>query len=618
MVPTAWEPVTDDVRMFRDSCRVYAVRGSDGMVIVNAGTGAWLDHVGELPGPVAAVVCTHFFRDHSAGAAEAARRGIPVHAPWWEREPFADPLGLFQRRETYIIYDNVWDLFCPIEPIPVSGWLHDWDEVSLGGRRFRVVPAPGVTLGAISLVTTAEDGRRIAFCGELIHSPGRIPRVAPLQYDYNDLGGAVNMVYALGLLRKETPAVLCPSLGDPILRDADGALASVESSLRAMVDPRPGYREALAAIDRDELIRVSDHVYQSALGSASTWFVISDSGKALAIDYGYRSPEMRPSYPYPRNRRPMLHGLEPLRRRFGIDRIDVVLLSHFHDDHVNGVPMLQRLHGTRCWAGENFAAIPADPQGWNFPCTWPEPVRVDPKPLETPFPWEEYTFRLFPMSGHTRWSTIVSFEADGKRFAATGDQYFFWDGDVTDFANHECMDNHVYRNGARLRSFAESNALMRRLRPQVILPGHGAAYETDDTYFDALDRYANRYETLHRRLMPLGERDVHFDVDSRAGWLTPYRVRLDRAGPVRFHATIRNPLPERARLAVGLVGPAGWKGNTAEGEAGPREEIGIDLEIVPPRGTVCRRQPIALELRANEQRFGQIAEALVTIGHDLF
>ena len=42
----------------------------------------------------------------------------------------------------------------------------------------------------------------MAFAGEAIHSPGRMARIAPLQYDYNDLGGAVNAYWSAGELRR--------------------------------------------------------------------------------------------------------------------------------------------------------------------------------------------------------------------------------------------------------------------------------------------------------------------------------------------------------------------------------------------------------------------------------
>ena len=218
------------------------------------------------------------------------------------------------------------------------------------------------------------------------------------------------------------------------------------------------------------------------------------------------------------------------------------------------------------------------------------------------------------MSGHTRWSTIVAFEADGRTFTATGDQYFFWDPSFTDFENHDCMHNHVYRNGAALHSFRASNERMRALSPDVILPGHGDAYETAPAFFDALDRYAAQYEESHRRRLPLGDGDAHFEVDGRAGWLAPYRARLDRAAPIRYTATVRNPLPEAAECRVRLVAPPGWVGTEAVASAPPRGEVEVELELTPPDEMVCRRQPVAVELTVNGRPFGQVAEALVTIG----
>jgi glyoxylase-like metal-dependent hydrolase (beta-lactamase superfamily II) len=609
-----WQKVTESIWVFEDSCLVYAVKAPEGLIIINAGTGRWLAHLDELPGEVKALLCTHFFRDHSAGAAGAARRLIPIYAPYWEQEQFTDPLGLFQRRETFIIYDNIWDLYSPIEPIEVAGWLMDWDTISLGGIPWRVIPTPGVTPGAISLICELA-GRQVAFCGEVIHSPGKIARMAPLQYNYNDLPGAVNLILSAQQLRKIGVQALLPSLGGPIMDDAQGALRKLEDNLRFSLAGRPDAHPILEAFDTDPLIRVSDHVYRSALGGASSWFVISEAGRALAIDYGYdmvRAPWS--NYPYPRHRRSMLHGLEGLKDEFDIDQIDVVIVTHFHDDHVCGIPALQRLQGTRCWAGENFAHILAQPMGYSFPCTWPEPIRVEPQSLGSPIRWEEYAFTLHPLvGGHTRWGTIVTFEADGAQFAATGDQYFFHD--LGQPAQGPCMHNHVYRNGATLLSFARSSELMRAIGPEFILPGHGEAYRTNDAFYQALDEYAVQYAELHRRTMPLGPEDVHFGVDSRPAWLEPYRARLDEAADLNYRAIIRNPLNRAAELDVRLVGPHAWHGTSATIEADARAEASVALVISPPEGARCRRQPVALELTVEGRPFGQVAEALVTIGH---
>ena len=74
------------------------------------------------------------------------------------------------------------------------------------------------------------------------------------------------------------------------------------------------------------------------------------------------------------------------------------LISHFHDDHVCGVPLLQRLHGTQCWATEAFADLLAQPEAHCFPCDWP-PIHIDRRTAHGDIArWEEYEFCFAPMA----------------------------------------------------------------------------------------------------------------------------------------------------------------------------------------------------------------------------
>ena len=178
---TTWEPVLPGILLFRDSCNVYAIVGPDGALIVDAGTGAWIDHVAELPAPPVALVCTHFFRDHSAGAARAARElGIPVLVPERERSLFDDALEHHRARQTWLVYDNYWDHFAPVESIPVAGVLRDDERLEIAGFQIEVVPLPGATLNQVGVAFTPRGtDLRVVCSGETIHSPGRVPRLAP-------------------------------------------------------------------------------------------------------------------------------------------------------------------------------------------------------------------------------------------------------------------------------------------------------------------------------------------------------------------------------------------------------------------------------------------------------
>ena len=156
------------------------------------------------------------------------------------------------------------------------------------------------------------------------------------------------------------------------------------------------------------------------------------------------------------------------------------------------------------------------------------------------------------------------------------------------------------------------------MRPELILPGHGKAYRSSDELFRRIEEYERTYRELHTRLMPLGEDDVHFDVDSRAAFLVPYRVHAERARTLRFRATLRNPYNRDAVASVRLVSGDGWDTASSEVSLASRAEKTVDLEIAPPEGTQCRRRPVALELVVDDRSFGQVAEALVTLGYPLW
>ena len=88
-----WEPLTNQIWQFSDSCVVYAFRAPTGWLVVNAGSGNAAEHFPELPEagdlPVS-VVLTHHFRDHTDGARAFSAAGAEVWAPYWEQEYLLD------------------------------------------------------------------------------------------------------------------------------------------------------------------------------------------------------------------------------------------------------------------------------------------------------------------------------------------------------------------------------------------------------------------------------------------------------------------------------------------------------------------------------------------------
>jgi hypothetical protein len=92
--------------------------------------------------------CTHYFRDHSAGAVRAAAAGIPIFVPERELALFTDPDEHFRTRPNYDVYDNSWEHFAPIEAISVTGVLRDEERIErvADGRPFGQIAEALVTV----------------------------------------------------------------------------------------------------------------------------------------------------------------------------------------------------------------------------------------------------------------------------------------------------------------------------------------------------------------------------------------------------------------------------------------------------------------------------------------
>ena len=178
-----WEPVLPNVEIYRDSCNVYAVSHPGGTVFVNAGTGHWLD---DLPARFRAphtLLCTHYFRDHAAGAANASRRGMRGYRAGRRARDLRRPGAAFSgAKDLHHLRQHLGHFRADRTGRRCTRRM-TMRRLDLDGLVVSVVPLPGVTPNHTGYALSLPgSGRRIAFSGEAIHSPGRMARIAPLQY----------------------------------------------------------------------------------------------------------------------------------------------------------------------------------------------------------------------------------------------------------------------------------------------------------------------------------------------------------------------------------------------------------------------------------------------------
>ena len=589
-----------------DTCAVYLLMQGSSAILIDFGVGSILDHLAEAGVErVTDVLMTHHHIDQGQGLDRAVAEGIRVWVPHAEQDLFHSVQDHWQARELDNSYNTREDRFSLLSNVPVHATLRDYATLCFAGQELTVLPTPGHTTGSVSLLATV-DGQALAFTGDLIYAPGKVWSLASTQWSYNGAEGVAASVASLLDLRDRAPQALLPSHGTPMLKPAR-AIDLLVSRLRRLLRER-GQNPRLLELRAAPYEALTPHLLRNRTAMAYHYVLLSHSGKALFIDFGYDFVTGLAAGYDRASRRPWLYTLPVLKRDFGVSQVDVVVPTHYHDDHVAGLNLLRRVEGTRVWAADLFADVLERPTDHDLPCLWYDGVKVDRRlQLETPIAWEEYHLTLYHLPGHTHFAVAIAFEVDGKRVVATGDQY--QGGALPQW-------NYVYQNGFGVDDYVKSAALLRRLRPDLILTGHWDPLWPDEAYFDALRRGGRMLDRLHRRMLPVQRQaDGPFGASGPEAIIMPYRSGVARGGEQTLEVRVRNSEESAQQVFVALKAPSGFTVEPANVTctAQPHSSLALVFKVKAVDAVVGRRYRFAADVTVGERHHGQVAEALVSV-----
>ena len=283
--------------------------------------------------------------------------------------------------------------------------------------------------------------------------------------------------------------------------------------------------------------------------------------------------------------------------------------SHYHDDHLAGVPWLQQTQGTAAWIYDRFAEMVARPADWKVPCLLGEPIRVDRALTDSErISWADWSFDVFHMPGHTWWAMGLVGEVDGVRVALTGDNLLA--GAVSPLR----AAAPIYRNRMRIDSIATGVRRLIDFEPELLLTGHTGAIEVSRPMLDDFLAWARQLEGAFSRLVAVPELvDEALDPDFVVCF--PYLQQVTPGDTIGLDVQVTNHGPS-ARLAhVELVVPAGWTVQPATASADVESGAMVPLSFrvgVSPK-TEPGRAIVVADLTLGERRYGQRAEAIVDV-----
>jgi len=603
-----WTRLSPSLVWFRDTCNVFLLQDGEHALLIDSGSGAILDHLDELGvRQVDWVLHTHHHRDQAQGAARLAAHGARIGVPEREAALFAQTDAFWRLRKRFDDYDgsSLWNTLA--RSVPVDSELRDHSTFTWRGHDLLVQPTPGHTKGSVSFLATV-DGRACAFTGDVIAAPGRVDTVHELQWQYGMPDAVGAALHTATLLARMPIERLLPSHGTP-MDDPPTALRALAGNLRQLyallgeVRANRVWTTWPHSVDQPKT-HVLPHLWANTHALSNTWALVADDGRTLLLDYGF------PSWDHVyADLRFVEHTLDELMPLAGITSIDAIIPSHYHDDHLAGVPWLVARHGTQAWIHESFAAILARPDDWKLPCLLPTPIVADRVLMNGErVRFGDWAFDVFHMPGHTWYALGMVGEVDGTRIAFTGDNLLA--GSLTPLR----AAAPIYRNRMRLDSIRLGVERLIEHEPELLLTGHSGAIPVTRPMLDDFIGWARRLELAFTRLVAVPAL-IDEALDPDLAWIRPYRQAVAAGGSIDLVVGVTNHAATPAEASVHLALPAGWtaepdmaRTGVGAGETGElrfRVAVGVDAPIA--------RQILTADLVLRGRHYGQRAEAIVDV-----
>jgi glyoxylase-like metal-dependent hydrolase (beta-lactamase superfamily II) len=553
------------------------------------------------------VLLTHHHRDTAAAAGAFLGQRVPVRAPR-ASAPWLTPEGVAQYWKESLPLRNSRTAYLVL-PEGLSGVdcsLEDGGALEWRGWSVRVVGTPGHSPDHVAYAARrGKAGRRLLFCGDALASAGKIWSPYTADWDHWTWAGLKPAYESLRKLRGVKPDVLLPAHGDVIARDADGALARTAAAVEAVAFLKsferytkerlknpPNYaflaREQAESDGSKPWSRLSEHLFLTG----NTYVLVSKDDRAfLVID---------PWDPHSARQIPKLKADQRL------GPLEVVLCSHAHFDHYDGVYTILEREKPQVWTLDRVAVPLADPNLLRAPFLDPRPVKIDRRARDGEvLAWREYRLRFRHLPGQTEFTTGIETEIDGKKCFFTADNFFHQD-------QFSGTGGWMGLNRSWPLPYAESAQKVLDARPDWVLCEHGGAME-----FNAEDF---RRRVLWGRECARAADAVCVSGAHRRDW-DPHRIHLEpvllkaRAGAaLKATLVVRNPLPRPEDLEVSLEGRGVAAGAVWRGRVGGGQTVRADLSFRLAPGLPAGRHVFVLRARARGELDGSDSFVAVDAG----
>jgi glyoxylase-like metal-dependent hydrolase (beta-lactamase superfamily II) len=556
------------------------------------------------------ILCTQHRRVNVSGAYEFVERGAELYVPDAERH-------LFDKTDEYWSdLNNRWFPyhFQPgpqvlTKPLPVTQTINEGSFIEWEGYRIRVLDTPGATDGAISYLVEV-NGTTYCFSGDVLYAPGQVWDLSSLQKgfetrDYHGfLGNMRRLVPSLQKIKSSGTSVIIPSHGE-VMHEPESAIQSTIdrleeawSSYSSISSLWHYYPDMMAGRQSggQSIISARTHPdipFLERIPRTTTSLLKSESGAALIID----CPNER-----------VVTSLREMLKAKRITAIEGAWVTHYHNDHVDGLQRLYRTFGMPIMTHESMAEILEYPRRFFLPCISPNavPVTYSRKDGER-WTWREFELTAYHFPGQTYYHSGLLIEGQGKRIFLGGDS--FSPRGIDDY----CAGNRNFLGEGR--GFDQCLALIKDLKPDAVMnPHQDKGVDFSDDEIERMRRTLAEREKLFAELLPW----EHPNFGTDLWWVRtyPYEQDVFRGGDFQLDVQFTN---HAEKDATGIVSPVlndGWAWTSHSEHSTviqPGQDGAVRMTISVPDHAKRGLHVIPVRVTWNTRYLGQIRHVLVHV-----
>jgi glyoxylase-like metal-dependent hydrolase (beta-lactamase superfamily II) len=606
--------IVENIFLFKDYVNVYVVKDGDRAILIDFGSGKILNFLSEIGvNEVDYIFHTHYHRDQCFGDRLVLQKKIKIAAPWGERKLFTKAKDFWKKKSYYDIYSLKPTYFVSPFNIPLEQTFKDGDEFEWGSYKFKIIDTRGHTARSVSYLLEHETGI-IAFTGDLIHSGGKVINYYDLEYSYTDDGGSIGLNFSLQSfekLLKYNPVVLLPSHGDIINKPVKDIEILKEKFNRVskafrhdkIVPTSMDHENAMDLvnqIEENEDKSLFPHLIRKGFGT--TFILLGNNKNCILLDFpgdGYFF-----AYSY--------EQLAEILKKKEVETIDFVIPTHYHDDHIGGIPLLQQEHKIPVYALENMVDVLENPTHYRIGCLIDTPIKVD-RVLKDgeKFTWDEYEFQIFHFPGQTEYHMGLFTTIDDKRVFFTGDSIppFILNAPET---NNNCINFCQLGNDVGSVKCAD---ILLDCNPDYIAISHYGFFKVNKQILQSYRDHVSQYESIIADLVAQENPNMGFDPN----WISfkPVRIISKPGGTCKTSIVVRNFLENESTVEIELNLPEDWtsefKNEIATVKPKSVKEIPMTIKI-PETENPKGRTIITANIKWNGADIGPFPDLMVDHG----